>query len=96
MFLLCFSISILVGEAVFRRFLVYGMRVFHIQLLTSLLLMLPYSLAKSDEISLALSMLSGQMAYDTHSSRDQIKTAISFVLTFIAISLTYWLIKGSS
>ena len=92
-FLTCFLVSLISGELVFRKFLIYGMRVFHLQLLTSLTIMLPYSLISSDTISLTLSLLSGQMAYDAHSSRDQAKSAILFSATFVTLCLTYWLIR---
>ncbi|MEM0296034.1 MAG: hypothetical protein QXH90_00080 [Candidatus Korarchaeum sp.] len=96
MFLGCFSISLILGELMFRKFLIYGMRVFHIQLLASLLTMFPYSLISSDTISLALSLLSGQMAYDAHSSRDQVTSAILFIATFLTLYLAQWLVRRFS
>lgn len=93
MFLGCFSMSLMLGELAFRKFLIYGMRVFHLQLLTSLIIMLPYSLAGSDSLSLVLSLLSGQMAYDTHSSRDQVRSAMLFLVTFLTLCLSFWLLR---
>ncbi len=96
MFLICFLISLVFGEFLFRRFLIYGMRIFHAQLLMSITLMLPYSLASSDPLSLVLAMLSGQMAYDTHSSRDQMKTASLFLAIFSLSYAVYHIARWSS
>jgi len=96
MFLICFLISLVFGEFLFRRFLIYGMRIFHAQLLMSITLMLPYSLASSDPLSLVLAMLSGQMAYDTHSSRDQMKTASLFLAIFLLSYAVYHIARWSS
>jgi hypothetical protein len=96
MFLFCFLISSIFGEFLFRRFLIYGMRVFHAQLFISITSMLPYSLASSDHLSLVLAMLSGQMAYDTHSSRDQIKTASLFSAVFLLSYAIYHIVRWLS
>lgn len=93
LFLLSFLISLLVGELIFRRFLVYGMRVFHIQLILSATIMLPYSITASDSLSILLGTLSGQMAYDAHSSRDQARTALLFVITFLLSYTLYSLMR---
>lgn len=95
-FLACFSVSLILGELLFRKFLMYGMRVFHLQLLASLLTMFPYSMINSDAISLTLSLLSGQMAYDTHSSRDQIISAALFLVTFVVLYLAQLLLRRSA
>jgi hypothetical protein len=96
MFLICFLISLIFGEFLFKRFLIYGMRIFHAQLLIATTLMLPYSLASSDPLSLVLAMLSGQMAYDTHSSRDQVKTASLFLAIFLLSYAIYWIFRWLS
>jgi hypothetical protein len=92
-FLLSFLFSLAIGEIVFRKFLMYGMRVFHMQVVLSATFMLPYSIATSDPISLFLGMLSGQMAYDAHSSRDQVKTTILFMATFFLLYFLYFLAR---
>jgi hypothetical protein len=93
LFLLSFLLSLLAGELIFRRFLMYGMRVFHVQLVLSATIMLPYSMAASDSLSLLLGTLSGQMAYDAHSSRDQARTALLFVVTFLLSYVLYSLMR---
>ncbi len=96
MFSVCFLISLVFGEFLFKRFLIYGMRIFHAQIFISINLMLPYSLASSDPLSLVLAMLSGQMAYDTHSSRDQVKTASLFLAVFLLSYMIYWVVRWLS
>lgn len=92
-FLICFITALILGEISFRKFFIYGMRVFHLQLFVALSFMLPYSLMSSDVISLLLGLLPGQMAYDTHSSRDQLKTAALFLLTFSLTFLAFALLR---
>jgi len=95
LFLSSFFISLLAGELVFRRFLVYGMRVFHLQLFISATFMLPYAIIASDSLSILIGTLSGQMAYDAHSSRDQVMTAALFVLTFFLSYVLYLIMRMS-
>ena len=94
-FLLSFLLSLVVGELVFRKFLMYGMRVFHMQIVLSATFMLPYSMATSDPLSILLGTLSGQMAYDAHSSRDPVKITVLFMATFLLFYALYFITRMS-
>ncbi len=76
-FLAAYLLSIGVGELAFRSKLIYGMKVYHLQLLVSVMVTLVYSLITGDPIAFMISPVAGLMGYETFSSNRPIASLLS-------------------
>ncbi len=76
LFLAAYLLSIGVGELAFRGRLMYGMKVYHLQLLVSVIVTFVYSSITEDPTAFVVSPVAGLMGYETFSSNKPITSLL--------------------